>query len=57
MMRPRQSLHALRGIACAALIGITLAFGSLRDALIYAPNGAEVDVGATGSTTPTRRAQ
>jgi hypothetical protein len=49
MMRPRQSSDALRG-AFAALLGITVAFGSLRDALIYAPNGAEVDFGATGST-------
>jgi len=58
MMRPRQSrLHALRGIALTALLGITVAFGSLRDALIYAPNGAEVDFGTTGSTPSARRAQ
>jgi hypothetical protein len=42
----------------AALIGITIALGSLHDALVYAPNGAEVDAGTTASasTTP-RRAQ
>jgi len=50
-MRPRQSLHVLRGIASVALIGTTLALGGLRDALVYAPNGAEVDYGATASTT------
>ena len=50
MMHPRQSSHALRGIALTALLGITVAFGSLRDALVYAPNGAEVDLGTTGST-------
>jgi hypothetical protein len=50
MMRPSQSFHALRGVALAALIGTTLAFGPLRDALIYAPNGAEVDFGTTAST-------
>jgi hypothetical protein len=39
----RQSLHALRGVVLAALIVTTVALGSLRDALVYAPNGAEVD--------------
>lgn len=48
-MRARQSsLHAL---AFLMLIGTTVALGPVRDALIYAPNGAEVDHGATGSTT------
>ena len=52
MMRPRSSsLSALRGMTFAALIGTTLALGSLRDALVYAPNGAEVDHGATASAT------
>jgi hypothetical protein len=46
----RHSLHALRGVALTALIVTTVAFGSLRDALVYAPNGAEVDHGATGTT-------
>jgi hypothetical protein len=50
MMRPRQSLHALRGVALVALILATLALGSLREALIYAPNGAEVDRGDPGTT-------
>jgi hypothetical protein len=48
----RQSLHALRGVALAALIATTVAVGSLRDALIYLPNGAEVDLGATGTIAP-----
>ena len=48
-MRARQS--SLRAFVFVALIATTTALGSLRDALVYAPNGAEVDYGATGSTT------
>jgi hypothetical protein len=43
--------HALRNVIHAALVGITVGLGPLRDALVYAPNGAEMDPGATGSTT------
>jgi len=51
MMRPRQpSLPALRAMAFAALIGTTVALGSLHDALVYAPNGAEMDFGSTART-------
>ena len=46
----RQSLHKLRGVAFIALVGTTLALGPLRDALVYAPNGAEVDRGDPGTT-------
>jgi len=46
----RQSLPALRGVALAALVLTTVTVGSLRDALVYVPNGAEVDHGATGTT-------
>jgi len=42
--------HALRNVIHAALVGITVGLGPLRDALVYA-NGAEMDPGATGSTT------
>jgi len=58
-MHPRPSLlHLMRGIVLAAAIGTTVALGPLRDALVYAPNGAEVDAGAseTGAV-PLRRAQ
>jgi hypothetical protein len=56
MMRPRQSsLHALRSMTIAALIGTTIALGSLHDALIYAPNGADVDSGTTASTASKQR--
>jgi hypothetical protein len=41
---------AARGTTVAALIGATLALGTLHDALVYAPNGAEVDHGSTAST-------
>ena len=58
MMRSRQSsFQALRGVLFAGLVAATAALGPLRDALVYAPNGAEVDHGATGSTTTVRRAQ
>jgi hypothetical protein len=46
-MRGRQS--SLQALVFLALIGITVALGPLRDSLVYAPNGAEVDHGATGS--------
>jgi hypothetical protein len=50
-MRAHQSsFRALRGVASAALILATVAFGSLRDALVYVPNGAEVDAGDPGTT-------
>jgi hypothetical protein len=55
IMRARQSsFHALRGVACAALILTAIALGSLRDALVYAPNGAEVDDPGTTATLPKR---
>ena len=44
--------RALRNILYAALVGTVAALGPLRDALVYAPNGAEVDHGASGSTAP-----
>jgi hypothetical protein len=49
--------HALRNTLYAALVGVTVALGPLRDALVNAPNGAEVDQGATGSaaTAPRQR--
>ena len=58
-MRARQSsFHPLRGVAFAALILTAFVLGSLRDALVYAPNGAEVDVGDPGTTAAVpRRAQ
>jgi len=34
--------HALRNVIHAALVGITVGLGPLRDALVYAPNGAEL---------------
>jgi hypothetical protein len=46
-MRGHQS--SLQALVLLALVGTTLALGPLRDALVYAPNGAEVDHGATGS--------
>jgi len=46
-MRGRQS--SLQALVFLALIGTTVALGPVRDALVYAPNGAEVDHGATGS--------
>jgi hypothetical protein len=51
MMRPGQSsFHTLRGVAFAALIVTTVALGSLRDVLVFAPNGAEVDSRDPGTT-------
>ena len=47
--------RALRNVLFAALVGTTVAFGPLRDALVNAPNGAEVDHGATGSAPVIRR--
>ena len=43
-------LPALRGAALAALIVTTFAFNTLRDALVYAPNGAEIESGASAAT-------
>jgi hypothetical protein len=53
MMRPRgfSFSHALRNVLLTALVGVTVALGPLRDALVYAPNGAEVDHAGTGSAT------
>lgn len=47
----------LRNVLFAGLVGTTVAFGPLRDALVYAPNGAEVDHGVTASATVPRKAQ
>ena len=60
MTRPGGISFARRlgNVLFAGLVGTTVAFGSLRDALVYAPNGAEVDHIATGSAaTAPRRAQ
>jgi hypothetical protein len=44
------------GTLAAALIGGTLALGTLRDALIYAPRGADADVRTPpGAMTQTER--
>ena len=53
MRKESPTFAPARGMTLVALIGTTLALGSLRDALVYAPNGAEVDYGATASTTTT----
>ena len=57
MSNPRKPTwpRALRGTTLAALIGTTLALGALRDALVYAPNGAEVDYDTTATTAPPPR--
>ena len=58
MTRPREIsfARALRNTLFAALVGTTVAFGPLRDALVYSPNGAEMDHGATGNAaTPPRQ--
>jgi hypothetical protein len=53
-MRSRSRLSfpaAVRGATLAAVIGATFALGSLRDALVYAPNGADADLGAPSAAT------
>jgi hypothetical protein len=58
-MRPNNIsfARALRNVLFAGLVSTTVALGPLRDALVYVPNGAEVDHGATASTPVFRRAQ
>ena len=46
----RSFSRAVCGTTLVVLIGTTLALGSLRDALINAPNGAEVELGDPGTT-------
>jgi hypothetical protein len=57
MLRTQGSFHAAaRRFTLAAMIGGTLALGTLRDALVYAPNGADADLGSprAATTAPAR---
>jgi hypothetical protein len=52
MLRTQGSFHAAaRGVTLAAVVGGTLALGTVRDALVYAPNGADADLGAPPAAT------
>jgi hypothetical protein len=57
MQRRNPAFTAARQMTLVALIGTTLALGTLRDALVYAPNGAEVESGhpAVAATVPRDR--